>query len=171
MRVVGGEAKGRKLVAPTGRDTRPTSDRAREAVFNMLASLRVVDGAQVADLFAGSGAMGIEALSRGAARATFVERDGAAVRAIEANLQATGLSERATVVRGDATAPVGRMDVVFADPPYAFAAWTELLDQLDAAIAVLESDREIDVGAKWLVNKVRRYGSTVVTLAQRKGTT
>jgi 16S rRNA (guanine966-N2)-methyltransferase len=167
MRVVAGSAKGRRLIAPPGRDTRPTSDRVREAVFSMLTSLGAIEDATIVDLFAGSGAMGIEALSRGAARATFVEADAAALRTIKANLDACAMGERATVTRGDATAFADAVDVAFIDPPYAFDAWPDLLDRLDARIAVVESDREVDLGAKWLVNKVRRYGSTVVSLAQR----
>jgi 16S rRNA (guanine966-N2)-methyltransferase len=171
MRVVAGSAKGRRLVAPAGTATRPTSDRVREAIFSMLASLDVLDGAVVVDLFAGSGALGIEALSRGAERATFVERDRDAAAVIEANLDATALRDRATVTRADAATFAGAVDVAFVDPPYEFDEWPALLDTLDAGLAVLESDREVDVGAKWLVNKVRRYGSTVVTLAERKGGT
>lgn len=168
MRVVAGIARGRKLVAPPGRATRPTSDQVREAVFNMLASLGAIGDATVADLFAGSGAMGIEALSRGASRAVFVESDPAAVRAIEANLEATGLTAGAEIRRGDATTFRDAVDVVFVDPPYAFDGWTALLTALDASYVVIESDREVDPGAKWLVNKSRRYGGTVVTLAEAK---
>jgi 16S rRNA (guanine966-N2)-methyltransferase len=171
MRVVSGTAKGRKLVAPAGQGTRPTSDRVREAVFSMLASLGAIDDATVVDLFAGSGALGVEALSWGAAHATFVERERDAVAAIEANLEATRLGDRGTIIRGDASAMSGVFDVAFIDPPYEFDAWPALLDRLDAQVAVIESNREVDVGTKWLVNKVRRYGSTVVTLAQRKGAT
>jgi 16S rRNA (guanine966-N2)-methyltransferase len=171
MRVVSGQARGRRLVAPAGDATRPTSDRAREAIFNMLASLDAIDGATVVDLFAGSGAMGIEALSRGAAHVTFVESDSRALAAVRANLETTGLGDRATVSRGDAAAFSGTADLAFIDPPYDFDAWPALLDRVDAQLAVVESDREVDVGAKWLVNKVRRYGGTVVTLAKRKGAT
>jgi 16S rRNA (guanine966-N2)-methyltransferase len=170
MRVVAGEARGRRLIAPPGRDTRPTSDRVREAVFSMLASLDAIDGATVVDLFAGSGALGIEALSRRARHVTFIEHDAGALKAIERNLESTGLGARATVVRADASAFDDRVDLAFVDPPYAFDGWTDLLDRLDADLAVLESNRELEVGAKWLVNKVRRYGSTVVTLAQRHPT-
>src|SRR5437764_14513064 len=123
MRVVAGTARGRALRAPKGHDIRPTSDRVREAVFNSLTSLDAVEGATVYDLFAGTGAMGIEALSRGAAQVTFVDHDRTAVASIEANLAATGLGgPAATVVRADvgrwlATAPPADLAVV--DPPYA----------------------------------------------------
>ena len=126
MRVVSGEARGRRLVAPAGQDTRPTTDRVRESMFNALESLEAVAGATVLDLFAGSGALGIEALSRGAARCTFVEHDRAALAAVRANLEATGLAGRAEVVSGDAhraltsfSAAGRRFDLALLDPPYA----------------------------------------------------
>ncbi|MGA1345675.1 MAG: RsmD family RNA methyltransferase, partial [Ilumatobacteraceae bacterium] len=95
MRVVAGELRGRRIVAPAGRDTRPTTDRVREAIFNALGSAGLVEGALVADLFAGSGALGIEALSRGAERCVFVETDRAALAALEQNLDHLGLRSRA----------------------------------------------------------------------------
>jgi len=167
MRVVGGSARGRRLQAPRGRSVRPTSDRAREAIFNMLESRGGLQGRSVVDLFAGTGAMGIEALSRGAASATFVERDGEALRALRANLASLGLE--GDVVPGDAVAYAARaapVDVAFVDPPYDFDGWPELLDGLQAGLAVLESDRELAVGDGWEVVRVKRYGGTVVTLAQ-----
>lgn len=172
MRVVAGEAKGRRLVAPPGRATRPTSDRVREAIFSALDSIDAVRGAAVLDLFAGTGAMGIEALSRGASRATFVDSDGDAIGTIRTNLAATGFAERADVVRADVVrwlAGGGRFDLVLADPPYAFDDWTALLARVDAAIVVAESDRELDVPAGWEVLRQKRYGTTVVTIAARKG--
>src|SRR4051794_19500228 len=102
MRVIAGTLRGRRLKAPAGRSTRPTSDRVREALFSMLGE---IDGVQVLDLFAGTGALGIEALSRGAAAAVFVERDGAAAAVLRENLGALGIgSERAEVRRTDALA-------------------------------------------------------------------
>lgn len=168
MRVVAGTAKGRRLQAPDGLGVRPTGDRVREAVFDVLASLDVVEGRSVADLFAGTGALGIEALSRGAAAATFVDDNPAALDVVRTNLVITGLYARATVVQADvldwiATAP--RVDVALVDPPYSFDAWAALLDRLSADLAVLESDREIDVGGRWEVRKVKRYGGTVVLVA------
>jgi 16S rRNA (guanine966-N2)-methyltransferase len=167
MRVVGGSARGRRLHAPAGSTVRPTSDRAREAIFNSLTSLGVLEGAVVLDLFAGTGALGIEALSRGAAAATFVERDRAALTAIRANLD--GLGFEGKVVQGDAVAHAalaGPADLAFVDPPYAFDQWEELLARLDARIAVLEADHAIDVADEWRVLKVKRFGGTVVTLVQ-----
>ena len=123
MRIVAGEHRSRRLVVPAGRAVRPTSDRAREALYASLG--RHVVGARVLDLFAGSGALGLEALSRGAASCLFVERDAAALDAIRANVAALGEGERATVRKGDALrvlrtlAEAGeRFDLVLADPPY-----------------------------------------------------
>ena len=119
MRIIAGTHRGHRIAAPKGRDTRPTSDRIRENAFNLIGP---VDGADVIDLFAGSGAMGLEALSRGAARATFVEADREACRVINANLDKLGL--RATVLCQDAVRAVaqerGRYDLVLCDPPYDF---------------------------------------------------
>jgi 16S rRNA (guanine966-N2)-methyltransferase len=166
VRVVAGTAKGRRLVAPEGADTRPTSDRVRESIFNALYSLDAVDGVSVLDLFAGSGALGIEALSRGAARCTFVEPARPALAALRANLAATRLDAQATVVATSAEAYLARrpepVDVALCDPPYAFDGWSELLDALPAGLVVCESDRPIDPGPGWRVVRTRRYGSTVV---------
>jgi 16S rRNA (guanine966-N2)-methyltransferase len=97
MRVISGEFGGRRLVAPAGTTTRPTTDKVRQAVFNSLGSMGVIEGAVVADLYAGSGALGIEALSRGAERCVFVERDRAALHALRENIAALDLADRATV--------------------------------------------------------------------------
>ena len=169
MRVVSGSAGGRRLRAPPGSRVRPTSERVREALFAALGSMGALEGATVVDLFAGTGALGIEALSRGAASATFVEDDPKAVEAIKANLEATGFE--GTVVRSDVqrylrTAQT-TFDLALVDPPYAFDGWTELLAVLPAPLAALESDREIDAGADWAIIRARRYGDSVVTLARR----
>ena len=170
MRVVAGEARGRQLLAPPGRDTRPTSDRVREAIFNLLRSLDRIDGALVVDLFAGSGALGIEALSRGAAHCTFVEKHRGALAVIEANLATTKLADRADVRQGDAVVFAARgasADLVLADPPYAFDGWDGLLASLNAAFVVIESDRPIAPPEPWAVVRSQRYGTTVVTFAGR----
>src|SRR5947208_10983261 len=142
MRVIAGSRKGHRLSAPRGLDTRPTSDRVRENVFNMLGPL---EGARVLDLFAGSGALAIEALSRGAAHAVIVERDGRAVEVIRANLEALGLGEdEARVVHAparaalrDASARGDAYDLVLLDPPYrdAPALGRELSEALPAVLA------------------------------------
>ncbi len=154
---------------------RPTSDRVREAIFDILFSHGGVEGAQVVDLFAGTGALGIEALSRGAATVTFVERDPAALAAIRANLVSVGLGEAerdgdATVVRADAeswvTSTASRYDLALVDPPYRFDGWPGLVARLPADLAVLESGAEITAPEGWVVIKSRRYGGTIVTVAR-----
>ena len=102
MRVVAGELRGRKIEAPEGKTTRPTTDKARQATFNALGSAGVIIDAHVVDAFAGSGALGIEALSRGAAHCTFIERDRDALEVLKRNVDTLGLTDRATIVRGDA---------------------------------------------------------------------
>ncbi|MEA3019159.1 MAG: hypothetical protein QOI47_683 [Actinomycetota bacterium] len=169
MRVVAGTAKGRRLVAPPGSDTRPTTDRVREAVFNALGSLDAVTGARVLDLFAGSGALGIEALSQGAASVTFVDNSAKAVDAVRTNLATAGLE--GTVIRADAHRyDDGPFDLALLDPPYATTdeEWAWLLDHLDAGVVVLESDRELDLGPRWELLRSKRYGTTVVQIARRK---
>ena len=174
MRIVAGSARGRRLVAPDGTATRPTGDRVREATFNALTSLDALDGADVLDLYAGSGAMGLEALSRGASSATFVDADPKALAAVRANVAATGFTDVSRVVRSDVArfladqrAPVG---LAILDPPYALAdeAWSALLSSLLAEVAVLESDRELPVPEGWEILRARRYGTTVITLAARR---
>ena len=174
MRIIAGSHKGHRLVAPKGVDTRPTGDRVREAAFNLIGP---VDGATVLDLFAGSGAMGLEALSRGAERVVFVESDRDAVRAIEANLDKLGL--RAAVTRSDAVralaqeAAVGRRyDLVLVDPPYRMLA--DLMPRLQRHLAavlapdglvVVESDARDEPLVEGLALRTsRRYGSARLTL-------
>ncbi|HXX89898.1 MAG TPA: 16S rRNA (guanine(966)-N(2))-methyltransferase RsmD [Acidimicrobiales bacterium] len=170
MRVVGGSARGRRLRAPAGRATRPTADRVREAIFDMLDTMLELEGATVVDLFAGSGALGIEALSRGAARVVFVERAAPALAAIRANLESTGLAgARAEVVRADAlgwSAGAQHVTLALADPPYAFDDWASLLATLDAELAVLESDRPLEVPVTWEIVRHKRYGDTLVTVVR-----
>ena len=175
MRVIAGVARGRPLRAPAGGETRPTSDRVREAVFSMLTSMGVVEGAAAADLFAGSGALGIEALSRGAARAVLVDRSPAAVAAIRANLASVGeLPGVATVVRQDALAwasgpqPAGGWDLVLADPPYSWRAWPALLAALRpvARVLVAETGARWDPVPGWETVRAREYGTTVVTILE-----
>ncbi len=172
MRVVAGVAGGRRLTAPSGRQLRPTSERVREALFNALGSLDAIAGATVLDLFAGTGALGIEALSRGAASATFVDADPQAVAAVTANLRVTGLADKARVVQAD----VGRflagaptlVDLAFADPPYAFDGWPALLAVLPARLVAIEARAHVDLPPGWRPLRSKRYGDTVVTLARRE---
>jgi 16S rRNA (guanine966-N2)-methyltransferase len=147
----------------------------REAVFNALGSLGAVEDADVLDAFAGSGALGIEALSRGARHAWFLERSTAALDAVRRNLATVGFEGRATVCRGDALELLARpaasglpevFDLALLDPPYRFDRWEELLGVVRAGTLVLESDRELQVGPDAVVVRVRRYGGTVVTVAR-----
>jgi 16S rRNA (guanine966-N2)-methyltransferase len=171
VRVIAGTSGGRRLVAPEGTATRPTSDRVREATFNALASLDALEDAEVLDLFAGSGALGIEALSRGAAHATFVDDDRRAIQAIEANLAATGLTDRATVVRGpaqrvldDARRLHQRWSLALLDPPYAFDGWADLLVAVPAELVVAESGQPVAIPDPWRAIRERRYGTTLVAI-------
>jgi 16S rRNA (guanine966-N2)-methyltransferase len=169
MRVVAGELGGRRLVAPAGMSTRPTTDRVREAIFNSLRSAGVLEGALVADLYAGSGAIGIEALSRGAEHCVFVERDRAALRALAQNLATLGLEQRSRVQVGDPLSVVSSLDVdiVFADPPYDFDDWSALLASVSAGLLVAESGGEVPAPAGWTVTRSKRYGRTAVTFLER----
>ena len=172
LRVVAGTHRGRRIVAPKGTVTRPTSDRVRENAFNLIGP---VDGAEVLDLFAGSGAMGIEALSRGAGRATFVEADREACRTINANLDALGL--RATVLCQDVRRALAqerrRFDLVLCDPPYDHepAALGPLLGPLlaDDGVLVWEtSSRTPPPEVPGLAQRTTRtYGSARLTLFER----
>jgi 16S rRNA (guanine966-N2)-methyltransferase len=170
MRIVAGSRKGARIYAPRGRDTRPTSDRVREAVFAILGS---VEGAKVLDLFAGSGALGLEALSRGAATATFVETDPAAVKAIERNLEKLAFEGR--IVRSDAPRYLGRTDerydVVFVDPPYEMVESLRmpLAEHLPRVLAVggsvvFETAAGVEPELPLPVRSTRRHGSTQLTV-------
>ena len=153
---------------PGGTDVRPTSDRVREAVFNALYSLDdAVDGAAALDLFAGTGALGLEALSRGAATVTFVENNRQAANALTTNIATLGFADRSTVIRADgrrwlSSAPP--FDIAFLDPPYDFADWDTLLSMLSATLAVVESNRSIEAPGRWELVRERRYGATVVQI-------
>jgi 16S rRNA (guanine966-N2)-methyltransferase len=170
MRVVAGEFGGRKLVSPDGTSTRPTTDRVREAIFNALGSAGLIEGALVADLFAGTGAVGIEALSRGAAHCTFVERDRAALRALDDNIGHLDLAERTRVLRSDArqAATTLDVDIAFIDPPYDFEGWQELLGVVRAPFVVAESGRPIESADGWDVTRSKRYGRTWVSFLERR---
>jgi 16S rRNA (guanine966-N2)-methyltransferase len=175
VRVIAGAYGGRRLRAPAGAATRPTSDRVREALFAILGA--AVPGARVLDLFAGSGALGIEALSRGAAAATFVENAPGALAALRANVAAIGATG-AEIVRADAlrwlrAASAGgrQYDLVFLDPPYRRAQalgapLSELLAPLLArgARVVTESDRRAPLELSIAPTDERRYGDTLIRI-------
>lgn len=168
MRVVAGTARGRTLVAPPGARTRPTTDRVREAVFNALWSRGALEAAQVVDLFAGSGALGVEALSRGAAHVTFVDRDRSARYAIRRNLEVCGFVDRAELVEVAVEPWLAgldddvRFDLAFCDPPYAFDGWVDLLTSVPADLVVAEASAAVPLPAGWSLARESRYGGTWV---------
>lgn len=170
-------------MAPEGTETRPTLDRVREAMFNSLVSLDAIDGARVLDLFAGSGALGIEALSRGAASCVFVDLGRNARRAISANLETTGFVDRSTVVAQDAltwlrqsvnspSPSLPSFDLVLIDPPYAAEdeSWSDILELVGViaagGVVVTESARPIVVPEGWDARREKRYGGTLVSVLQ-----
>lgn len=134
MRIIAGQWRGRKLLAPPGLATRPTADRTRETLFNMLASrIGSFEGLRVADLYAGSGALGFEALSRGAAHVTFVETDQAARKAIEANARALGADVTLSAHSAERLPPAPQFDLILADPPYSASAGTRVVQAVTEA--------------------------------------
>ena len=191
MRVVAGSARGRLIVAPQGTTVRPTADRVRQATFNSLESRTFVAGATVVDLFAGTGALGLEALSRGARHATFVDSERLSVECIRQNAAHLGFEARCQVVRADAlqwlqdprmglgaaqafAVEAGAPLLVLADPPYAFTDWGRLLALLlpfflaaaDDSILVLESAKSMEVQPGWELEREQRYGAAVVTMVR-----
>lgn len=177
MRIVAGSRRGHRIAAPKGSATRPTSDRVREALFSIVGS---VEGAAALDLFAGSGALGLEALSRGAASCVFVERDREAVRVIQANLEKLRLTGATVVARDvapalrDDRARGRRYDLVLADPPY--EDWEthaktliELLPAVlaDDALVVVETADRVEPELPLDLVTTRRYGSARVTVFTR----
>jgi 16S rRNA (guanine966-N2)-methyltransferase len=171
VRVIGGRSRGRRLSGRLPTTIRPTADRVREAIFDVLGSMGGVADLAVVDLFCGSGAMGIEALSRGAASVAFVDHDPAALEAVRANLEGVGLADQpVTVLRAELPAwleRAGPFDVALCDPPYAFSDWPRLLGWLEADVAVLESAAEVPVPSGWAVTRARRYGGTLVTVIRQ----
>ena len=168
MRIVAGRWRGRRIEAPSGRLVRPTADRVREAWMSMVQL--DLPGARVLDLFAGSGALGLEALSRGAVSATFVEQHPAALRALAANVAALGAADAVTVHRGDVVRFVGGLDaeafeVAFADPPYreglARAVAERWVEVPFARVLGVEHERGERMPAG---GATRHYGSTAVTI-------
>ena len=174
MRIIAGEKRGAKIVAPKGHDTRPTGDRVREAAFNLIGP---VDGVSVLDLFAGSGAYGLEALSRGAARAVFAEADGAAYDSIRQNVQklrltgATILQRDAIQVLAEEAAAGRRYDLVLLDPPYRM--FSSLQDRIalylpavlaQDGLAVVETHAKEEPDLPLAKRTSRKYGSARLTL-------
>ena len=175
MRIVAGEWRGRKLVSPPGVATRPTADRVRETLFSMLASrLGTFEGLRVADLFAGSGALGLEAMSRGAACATFVDNDVKAAAAIKANAVAFGALDRVQILGGSALAlpRSDPFDLVFADPPYAPGSGSAAVAAIAAAdwlapggwMAVETARGDAVEPGRWTIDAARDVGRAQLTL-------
>jgi len=181
MRVIAGSARGRRLEAPHGRVVRPTADRVKEALFSILGSRVDLDGAAVLDLFAGSGALGIEALSRGAATVTFVEHDHGARRALQANLARCGFTDRAATLGQAVQAALARLagegarfDGVLMDPPYGKGLADRALGLLAAgglvepggwaAVEHHADDRLAAAYGDLRLTTAKRYGKTVVSL-------
>lgn len=175
MRIIAGEWRGRKLAAPDGLETRPSADRLREALFSMLASrLGSFEGLHVADLYAGSGALGLEAVSRGAVLACFVEQDGRALAAIRANIDSLGAGERCRVIAGSVERlPVQQpFDLLFADPPYGDGSGIAALQHIGksgwagyGAWISIETRRGEKVDPQgWTIDSERDVGSARLTL-------
>lgn len=179
MRVISGQAKGRPLKAVPGQTTRPTTDKVKEALFSMIGPY--FDGENVLDLFAGTGGLGIEALSRGAGRCVFIDANPRSVDIVKRNLEATGMTDRAEVFRNDARKAIKllekreiRFDLIFLDPPYVMKDCDELLTDLAArgliaedAIAVVEhtSDFKYEdrIGA-FALRRHATYGETALSI-------
>ncbi|MCL2816816.1 MAG: 16S rRNA (guanine(966)-N(2))-methyltransferase RsmD [Clostridiales bacterium] len=174
MRIIAGQAKGRRLAAPAGAFTRPTAGRVKEAIFSVLAAKTA--GAVVLDAFAGTGALGLEALSRGAERAVFLEKTRAACESIRGNIRACGFEDKAILFPGDSLRNMPKLkepfDLVFIDPPYTKGLLVPALRLVfgtlllaDGAVVVVETDAE---GAEYLkalpldILKESRYGDTWV---------
>jgi 16S rRNA (guanine966-N2)-methyltransferase len=180
MRVVGGDFRGRTLRAVPGRSTRPTADRVRQSLFDLLGQR--CDGLRILDLYAGTGALSLEALSRGAAHATLVEQDAKAVQVIERNASELGCADRCTLVRGEVARSLPRIegpfDLVFSDPPYALRAAQDTLDALarlglvaPQGRVVLERDRREPAPVApegFELDQEKRYGDTAVLIARRR---
>ncbi|WP_374405883.1 16S rRNA (guanine(966)-N(2))-methyltransferase RsmD [Pelagerythrobacter sp.] len=176
MRIVAGEWRGRKLVAPKGEATRPTADRTRETLFSMLASrLGSFEGLAVVDLFAGSGALGLEALSRGAARCLFVEQDSAALTALRTNIASLDARARCEISAASVLSlgpAKTALDLILLDPPYGTGAGAVALDRLlrlgwmgEATWAALETRADEAVQVKGLeIEAERRVGKAKLTL-------
>ncbi|MBU2580461.1 MAG: 16S rRNA (guanine(966)-N(2))-methyltransferase RsmD [Alphaproteobacteria bacterium] len=183
MRIVGGRFRGRPLAAPKGASTRPTSNRVRESVFNVLAhspECPPLEGARIIDLFAGTGALGLEALSRGAAFALFVETDASARAAVQENIEAFGLQGVTRLFRRDATdlGPANardRYDIAFLDPPYGNGLGERALRALQTggwlksgAIAILEerAGTALELPQAFQTFDERSYGDTTITFVK-----
>ncbi|WP_306427748.1 MULTISPECIES: 16S rRNA (guanine(966)-N(2))-methyltransferase RsmD [unclassified Brevibacterium] len=184
MRIVAGSLSGRRIRTPGGSATRPTSDRVRESLFASLEALGMLDGARVLDVFAGSGALGLEALSRGAAHAAFVEKARSASAVVAANIADLGVAERTRLITGTAPAALGQIepgetDLVFADPPYplteaqvtqVLAALVPLLRDASSLVVLERSTRspEPTLPEDLQVFKHKTHGETALWWLEKK---
>jgi 16S rRNA (guanine966-N2)-methyltransferase len=168
MRVIGGSARGRPLKAKLPSTVRPTTDYAREAIFSMLESRGGLYDLVVADLYCGSGAMGIEAMSRGAVKVYFVDSDPACLAAVRLNLEPLKFDAEAVFVRAmlPTWSPPSDLDLVLADPPYGPLDLASVLDGVTAGRVMVENDRLMEPPAGWIVTKTKRYGTTLVTMLE-----
>ena len=180
MRVITGTAKGLRLLTPEGQDVRPTPDRVKEGVFSAIQF--ELEGRRMLDLFAGSGQMGIEALSRGALSATFVDSKPQSIKLVEENLKNTGLSDKAKVVKKDFQSFIatdnGVYDIVFIDPPYAAGLFVPAIEKVQGLVSdygVIICEHPIDVNlpetvGTFTTSKQYRYGKVCITLFRKEGT-
>lgn len=176
MRIIAGRWRCRPLLAPPGQDTRPTADRVREALFSMLASrLGSFEGLQVADLFAGSGALGLEALSRGAAHCVFVENDRRAVDAIRANISTLGASAEVLARSAEHASLPAPVDLAFLDPPYGSGLAPTVLAKLAVApggwVSVETGRGEAVAAEGYEIDAERTHGKAKITLLRRSAQT
>ena len=173
VRIVAGTARGRRIEAPEGRITRPTLDRVRQAIFNALDARELVRNAVVLDLFGGSGALALEAMSRGATHATVVEADRAAVTFVRRNAEVLGFGDDVRVIRSDVLrwlvgggAVTLQPTLVLSDPPYDWGNWPELFASLPASVECVVAETGVALAALpgWEVEREKRYGGTIVTM-------
>ena len=179
MRVISGEARGRRLREPEGMDIRPTTDKVKESIFNIIQF--EIEGKRVLDLFAGTGQLGIEALSRGAERAVFTDESPAAIKIINENIKTCGFENRAEVMRGESLSTIGRFgkfDIIFLDPPYDTELLKKALSRIieidilkDNGIILCESRNDYmlpEVSSPYLLRKEYKYGKIKLTLYTRE---
>ena len=171
MRIVAGTARGRKLIIPSNSEIRPTKDRVREAIFNSLHSYGLVEDLHYLDLFAGTGSLGLEALSRGANSVVFVANNELSVNTVTQNLQRLGFIGKAEIRRQDAMTYLKEsreFDVAILDPPYEFKLWDQLLSQIKSKVVVIESSQNINLDESWVIIKEQSYGQSNVQIAVKE---
>ena len=156
MRVISGSAKGRKLVVPSGDHVRPTKDRVKEAIFNSLHSYGLVENRSFLDLFSGTGSLGIEALSRGAKSAVFIDHHAEAIDCIILNVEKLNYGSTSKILKTDALSFLERedyFDVALLDPPYKYEHWGTLIQRVNAHSIVIESSEQVTLESDWEIIK------------------